>query len=105
MNANEQLEGRLSNALAEFVVVPMTCLRARLASTRFGFVGERSGVFLKGEGDEGVSLMPPGPPHAGLMSRELEGVSDMLYRDIEEDGWRWQTFLDSRHACSLVRGP
>lgn len=74
-------------------MVPMTCLRARLASGRFGLMGERSGVVLKGEGDDGVSLMLPGPPHAGLIIRGLDGVSDMASRDIGEvDGWRDQTF-------------
>jgi hypothetical protein len=84
----------------------MTCLRARLASARCDLTGERSGVFLKGDRDEGVSLMPPGPPHAGLMIRELEGVSDMVCRDIgEDDGWRGQTCVDRRHGRRVLRSP
>lgn len=108
MKAKAQPEGRVSNALAELVVVPRTCLRARLASGRFGLTGERSGVLLKGEGDDGVSLMPPGPPHAGLIIRELDGVSDMACRNMGEGVvWRYQTSPPTVMAgagCACRRG-
>jgi hypothetical protein len=67
-------DGRLSKALAEFVVVPMTWRNARLASARPALTGERGVVLKNGEG-EGLSLMPD--PMAGLIIRGLEGVSDI----------------------------
>jgi hypothetical protein len=73
--AKQRVEGRLSKALAELAVVPTTWRSARLASVRFGFTGERSGAFLKKGDGEGWSLMPC--PSAGLIIRELDGVSDI----------------------------
>ena len=74
--AKERWEGRLSKALGEAAVVPMTWRRASEASGRWALTGERGGALLlrKGEG-EGVSLRPG--PQAGLMVLELFGVSDM----------------------------
>jgi hypothetical protein len=73
--AKERALGRLSKALAELVEVPMTWRRAKDASARWVFMGERSGVFLRKGDGEGVSLSPL--PQAGLMMRGLFGVSDM----------------------------
>ena len=82
MKANDLAVGILSKAFAELVVVPMTCLRERETSERWpGLTGERNGVlFWKGE-LFGVSLRLP---HAGLIIRELEGVSDIAgAREVE----------------------
>lgn len=68
-------EGRLSKALAEPVVVPMTCLSARLASGRLAFIGERSVFLIDGECDAG-SLREL--PHGGLLIRGWAGVRAML---------------------------
>lgn len=81
--AKQRPVGRLSKALAELVVVPMTCRKDRLASTRLGLTGDRSGVFLKkGEG-EGLSLMPG--PSAGLIILELVGVDIACPRSMVEE--------------------
>ena len=82
--ANDEPELRLSNALAVLAVVPITCFNASEASERMLLIGDRSGVCLaKGEW-AGVSLMLP--PNAGLMIRELEGVSDISLEALEEYG-------------------
>jgi hypothetical protein len=76
VNANDVPELRLSKALGVFAVVPMTCFSASVTSERIFLIGDRSGVCLaKGELD-GVSLRLP-VPHAGLIIRELDGVSDI----------------------------
>lgn len=69
--AKQRPDERLSKALGEFVVVPMTWRRARLASPRF--IGERVGVCLRKGDDVGVNLMAP--LSAGLTILVLEGVT------------------------------
>jgi hypothetical protein len=72
-------------------------------------VGERSGVDLRNGEGEGVSLMPA---QAGLIIRELLGVSDMAFwaSSVEGDGVvRRQPFQHRRIALaggarSLGRG-
>jgi hypothetical protein len=74
-------DGRLSNALAEFVVVPMTWRSARLTSARPALMGER-GVLLKNGDGEGFNLIAP---MAGLIILGLEGVSDIASSETVEE--------------------
>lgn len=82
VNAKDLPDGRLSNPLAVFVVVPMTCRSDRLSSWRFGFTGDlREALLMKGEFD-GVSFSP----HAGLITRELDEVNDISHT-MEVEGY------------------
>jgi hypothetical protein len=84
VNAKHLPEERLSKALAELVVLPMTCLSASVASARLVLTGERSGVVLRYGELDGVSFKLP--PHAGLMILGWDGVSDIACaHDAEKD--------------------
>lgn len=80
VNAKHLAEGRISNALAEFVVVPMTCFSDRPSSCLFGLAGVLTDAFFENGELDGVSL----DPQAGFIILEFEGVSDIARtREVE----------------------
>ena len=83
VKAKHRADGRISKALAEFVVVPMTCFSDRPSSCLFDLAGGLTDAFfVKGELD-GVSL----EPQVGFIILTFEGVSDISRtREVEEGG-------------------
>lgn len=101
VKAKEGSEGKLSKALAVLVVFPRTCFKAKLISGRDGLIGDLAGEgFAYGE-LEGVSLSP----QAGLIIRELTGVSAICDNaDTEDDERQTGPFQQVKAIVGALSG-